>query len=112
QREVGQGLALEAAYAGLRGIHLPQGGFQLDSLPGQYLSLGTQLNQLVPNPFFGSVANGVLSQRNVQRGQLLLPFPQYPSMPDIGGSRGNSIYHSLQAQVEKRFGTGGCVLAS
>src|SRR5207244_2610986 len=95
QREVGQGLALEAAYAGLRGIHQPINSFQLDSMPDQYLSLGTQLNQQVPNPFFGYVANGVLSQRTVQRGQLLLPFPQYTSMPDIGGYRGNTIYHSL-----------------
>jgi hypothetical protein len=48
----------------------------------------------------------------VQYGQLLLPFPEYGTMPDIGGNIGVSSYHALQMKVEKRFAHGGTVLAS
>ena len=112
QREFKGAVAVEASYSGLRGLHLPQGALQLDQLSPQYFSLGTQLQQQVPNPFYGLIANGVLSQPTVQRGQLLLPFPQYTSVPDVGGYVGSSSYHSLQVKMEKRLHTGGMVLAS
>jgi hypothetical protein len=66
----------------------------------------------VPNPFFGLVRYGSLSQRNVQRGQLLLPFPQYTSVASGGGYVGHSTYHSLQMKVEKRMSSGGTILAA
>ena len=112
QRQIGQGLALEAAYAASHGVHLPQGGLQLDALPDQYVGLGAQLNTLVDNPFFGLIPNGAMSQRQVARGLLLLPFPQYSSLPDPGGYVGNSIYHSLQVKAEKRFASGGTLLGA
>jgi hypothetical protein len=112
QHELSQGIAIEVAYAALRGLHLPQGALQMNQISPQYLSLGSQLQQQVPNPFFGQIANGILSQPTVQRGQLLLPFPQYTSVPDVGGYVGKSVYHSLQVKVEKRFHAGGTVLSS
>jgi hypothetical protein len=112
QRQIGSDVAVEAAYAGLHGVHLPQGGFQLDTLPDQYLSLGSQLTTQVDNPLYGLVQNGPMSQAKVQQGLLLMKFPQYASLPDPGGYRGNSSYHSLQVKAEKRFRAGGSVLAS
>jgi hypothetical protein len=112
QHQFAGGLAVEAGYAGLRGLHLPQGILQVNELPDQYLALGSKLQQLVPNPFFGMVSTGPLAQPNVQYGQLLLPFPEYGNMPDIGGNIGTSSYHSLQAKVEKRFARGGTVLGA
>jgi hypothetical protein len=112
QHQFPKDVALEAAYAGLRGIHLPQGGLRYDVLPTQDLPLGSQLQQQVSNPFYGLIANGVLSQPTVQRCQLLMPFPEYTSTPDPGGYIGNSVYHALQVKAEKRFASGGTVLAS
>ena len=112
QRQVGADVALEAAYAGLRGVHLPQGGFQLNALPPQYLSLGSALTTQVDNPLYGLIANGPFSQPRVQQGLLLMPFPQYTSLPDPGGYRGNSSYHSLQVKAEKRFASGGTLLGA
>jgi len=112
QRELPAGVALEAAYAGASGVHLPFGTYQLDSLPAQYLSLGTGLNTLVANPFASVVKVGTLAQPTVQRGQLLLPFPQYTSVASGGGYVGNSTYHALQMKVEKRMPKGGTVLAA
>ena len=112
QHQFRSGLAVEAGYAGLRGLHLPQGILQVNELPDQYLALGSKLQQLVPNPFYGMVSSGALAQPTVQYGQLLLPFPEYGNMPDIGGNIGVSSYHSLQSKVEKRFARGGTVLGA
>ena len=112
QHEFKGAIALEASYSGLRGLHLPQGALQMNQLSPQYFSLGSQLQQQVPNPFYGLIANGVLSQPTVQRGQLLLPFPQYTAVPDVGGYVGKSSYHSLQMKMEKRFHNEGMVLVS
>jgi hypothetical protein len=112
QRQAWGGVAVEAAYAGSHGVHLPRGSWQANALPTQYLSLGSALNNLVPNPFFGLVQTGTLSQPTVKQGQLLLPFPEYTGVSESGGYLGNSTYHSLQMKVEKRFSQGGTVLAA
>jgi hypothetical protein len=112
QHQFAGDLSLEAGYAGLRGLHLPQGGLNLDQINPTYLSMGSQLKNLVPNPFYGTVQFGTLSQPTVQLGQLLLPYPQYTSLSDPGGYVGDSTYHSLQVKAEKRFKAGGTLLAS
>jgi len=112
QHQFAQGIAIEAAYAGLRGVHLPLGGYQMNQIPDQDLALGSQLKQQVNNPFYGIVKTGTLAQPTVQYGQLLLPFPQYTGFTDNGNDGGDSTYHSLQMKVEKRFRTGGTVLAA
>jgi hypothetical protein len=112
QHEFKGAVALEVSYSGLRGLHLPQGALQMNQLSPQYFSLGSQLLQQVPNPFYGLIANGILSQPTVQRGQLLLPFPQYTAVPDVGGYVGKSSYHSMQTKMEKRFHSGGMVLVA
>jgi hypothetical protein len=48
----------------------------------------------------------------VARGQLLRPFPEYTGFAIASANNRNSIYHSLQAKVEKRFKGGGSILAS
>ena len=105
-------VALEAAYAGAIGAHLPLGTYQLNALPTQYLSQGAALNTQVPNPFYGTVQNGTLAQPTVTRAQLLLPYPQYTSVAVGGGYLGHSTYHSLQMKVEKRMPAGGTILAA
>lgn len=102
QRELGNGLALDIAYAGSKGTGLP-GNIQADQLPDQYLSLGNALNQQVPNPFYGLVSVGTLSQPTVSRAQLLRPFPQYTGVTLTAIDVGSSIYHSMQLKATKRF---------
>jgi len=115
QRELWGDVAVEAAYAGNSGVHLPPGTYgtlQINALPVQYLSLGSQLNSLVPNPFYGLVRTGTLSQPTVTLGQLLRPFPQYTSVTIGAIGVCHNTYHALQAKAEKRFSKGGSILAA
>jgi hypothetical protein len=113
QRELPGGVILEAAYAGLKGVHLYRyPGQELDQLPDQYLSLGAQLLRQVPNPYFGKIATGTLASPTVPYGQLLRPFPQYTGFRYTNAADGNSSYNALQVKAEKRFATGGTVLLS
>src|SRR5262249_21628483 len=80
QRQLHENTVLEVAYAGNKGTHLPYflPSPEMDQLNPSLLSMGTQLVQLVPNPFYGIINTpGVLSQPTVQQGQLLRPYPQY-----------------------------------
>ena len=105
QRQMTRDSVLEVFYAGSTGVGLPAGfAAQSNQLPDQYLSLGSALQQLVPNPFYGQVQVGPLSQPQVQRAQLLRPFPQFDTLFDEGNPVGHSSYHSFQLQYKHRFG--------
>jgi len=110
QQELPGGWLLDAAYAGNRGTGLPV-TLQRNQLTVEQMALGTQLTQQVPNPFFGYVSVGPLSQRNVARGQLIRPFPQFANMNEAEYS-GFSVYHAAQFKVEKRFSRGFSVLGA
>lgn len=106
QQELGRGAVLEVLYAGSSGTGLPaQWASQMNQLADSHLALGAQLQQQVPNPFFGVVQSGPLAQRTVARGQLLRPFPQFQTLYVEGMPLGHSSYHSFQASFNKRFGT-------
>ncbi len=111
QRELPGGMAVDLTYAGSKGTHLPGPNQQIDQLPDQFLSLGSQLVQQVPNPFVGLVEIGALAQPTVQRGQLLRPFPEYNGVSITSPMNRNSVYHSAQVKVEKRF-RGSSILGS
>jgi hypothetical protein len=68
----------------------------------------------VSNPFAGVLpANaGLLAAPTVTQGQLLRPYPQFRSLTAQAPTLGDSIYHSLQTRLEKRFRSGGILLAS
>ncbi|MEP7365264.1 MAG: carboxypeptidase regulatory-like domain-containing protein [Acidobacteriota bacterium] len=112
QRELPGQILVDAAYVGSRGVHLAFKNRQTNELDPQYLSLGTALNQQVPNPFFGSINVGTLAQRTVTRRQLLLPYPQYTAVNVINMTVANSVYHSLQLKMDKRFSKGVGVLVA
>jgi hypothetical protein len=107
QRQFGSGFMLEVAYGGAKGTHLPVTR-QVDTLPDQFLSLGTQLTQSVANPFYGSVTavRSTLLQPTVVRGQLLRPYPQFTGIGFAGAGNANSAYESLQVSANKRFTNG------
>jgi hypothetical protein len=115
QRGIGSRILLQAAYAANKGTRLPLSGtLDVNALTEAQYRLGAVNNQLVPNPFSGVItdATSPLSLPTVSRGQLLKPYPQYTALNAIFATRGNSIYHSLQASAEKRFSLGFSVHAA
>jgi hypothetical protein len=102
QRTIFSDLLVEAAYLGSRGEHI-WSNLNINAANPQYLSLGSQLNALVPNPFFGKISSGSLSTPTVRQSSLLIPYPQYTSINDIRDSVGDSIYHAFTLRADKRF---------
>lgn len=104
QRYLPGGWIVEAGYSGNHGIRLPAGR-TLAYLPTEFLSLGTALQQQVPNPFLGIITVGTLSQPTVTRATTLRYFPQLTSVSGLA-SWANSIYHAFTLRVEKRLSKG------
>jgi hypothetical protein len=114
-RELPGNSHLQLGYAGNHGLKLQQsreGGIDFDQLPTSALSLGSKLNDLVPNPFFGVITSGTLAAAQVSRGQLLKPYPQFTSVLPLFQPGGQTKYDALQVKYDKRFGAGLQVNAS
>jgi len=105
QRELPGQLLLESAYVGTRGLQL-NSGVTFNQLRPELMSLGSQLNATVDNPFFGRVSLGTLTAPRVARGQLLRPFPQFATIGIVNVAGASSTYHSWQNTITKRFSHG------
>jgi carboxypeptidase family protein len=113
-RELPGQLALRASYVATLVHRIAANGAEnMNALPLSALSLGNLLLANINSPearaagipipypgFNGSVA------------QALLPFPQYLSTPGLASQVGNSSYHALQLNLQKRFGSGLSFLAA
>jgi hypothetical protein len=109
QRELPGQILLEVAYVGTQGNDLArvgEGGLSLNQLDPKHMALGSQLNQLVDNPFFGIVNNGPLLQSRVSRAQLLRPYPQFTDVIPLYHGGAISNYNSMQVTASKRLSHG------
>jgi outer membrane receptor protein involved in Fe transport len=124
QHQLPYGIALEAAYAGLHGMHLPV-SIPINQLPDNQLAKAAAdpdcssgnlkncfLTQQVANPFYGKISQGVLQKPTVTQNQLLRPFPQYGSLSNSGHYAGVSNYNALELKLEKRLAGGGTLLGA
>lgn len=112
QQEFSRSSVFTLSYAGSAGIHLSRnGGYNLNQLPDQYDSLGSQLLTATANPIAGRVT-GALNNPTVPLGQLLVPFPQFQGIAAAQTFAGQSNYHALQSSFQQRLGAGGTFLAS
>jgi len=114
QKQFGERFMVDVGYAGSRGIHLPLYSVNVNQLPNQHLSLGTDLLKQVPNPFYGVIpaSVGVLGQKTVAQGYLLKPYPHYLYMSAFSPNMGDSFYNALQVSAIRRFATGGQLMLS
>jgi hypothetical protein len=111
QYQITRNLLIDAAYAGSRGAHYAR-TIDANALNPLYASYGTQLNTLVPNPFFGQIKVGTLSQPTVALSQLFRPYPQYTNVTIINSPTADSSYHSIQLKLEQRMSHGQSFLVS
>lgn len=106
QRSIGSNFLVEAAYIGSRGLRIWNNTNRNATFP-QFLSMGSQLNSLVPNPFFGKISIGTMSTATVRQGLLLVPYQQYAgSISQIRASVGDSAYHAFTLRAERSFSKG------
>lgn len=112
QRELMSNSLIEVSYVGNRGTKM-QVGRDLNPVPNEYLSKSPvrdqatidYLGQQVPNPFYPLLPKTNLASVNVQRSQLLRPYPQYSGI-SRNENVGYSWYHSMQIRAERRFSKG------
>jgi hypothetical protein len=105
QRTLPGGLFLETGYIGTRGRGL-EFFYNANELHPSHLALGSRLTELVPNPFFGIVNEGIFTGQRVSRAQLLRPYPQFLDLSLAQNLGGDSWYHAGQLTVKKRMGLG------
>ncbi|MBL8232046.1 MAG: carboxypeptidase regulatory-like domain-containing protein [Bryobacterales bacterium] len=106
QRTFGSNLLVEVAYIGSRGMRI-WNNYNRNATNPQFLSLGSQLNSLVPNPFFGKVTIGTMSTATVRQGILLVPYPHYAgNVGQLRASVGDSAYHGFTLRAERTFSKG------
>ncbi len=116
-RQLARTTVMTVTYNGSRGVHLPIPSLELNQInPGYLANGGAFLTQLVPNPYFGKVSSGLLAQPMIPQEQLLKPFPTFAAASTanaFGGSLayfrppvGDSIYHGMTVQFERRFTRG------
>ena len=118
QHQLPWSTVLHAAYIGRKGTHLYAMGYanQFDALPpniaGGFRANPSYYLEQVPNPFEGLIPGSAdLSAPTIPRWKLYVPYPQYSAGTGTGLSSSfvpwaNSIFHSLQLSVEKRFSQG------
>ena len=112
QRELVANSLIEVSYVGNRGTGI-QVSRDLNPVPNEYLSRSpvrddatiNYLGQQVPNPFYPLLPKTNLASVNVQRSQLLRPYPQFSSV-STNENLGYSWYHSMQVRAERRFSAG------
>jgi hypothetical protein len=114
QRQLPGQVLFGAAYSGTRTNDYPV-TVAIDATPRQVQSqaretyISTRRNMLsdtVANPFSGLIASGSLSLANTTRGQLMLPYPHFTAISEIGQSIGSTRWNSLQMKVSKRYAKG------
>lgn len=118
QHEI-KSVLLDVTYLGTKGTHLYFGGAGSINYLGDWVESAspttiTQLNTKVANPFYGIITNPAssLSSATVSYNQLLKPYPQFSGFSGPDPPMGDSVYHSLQVRVEKRFSKGLQLLAT
>ena len=117
QRELGGGFALEVGYVASHSTHLTLGNpsINIDALSPTNLSLGNAaLQAQITNPFYGNplVGNGSLSGPQINKFQLLLPYPAYTAVNYIFGDQNHASYNSMVAKIQKRFSHGLTILST
>lgn len=107
QRSLPAGFVVTAGFVGSIGENL-YGAIQLNQLTSANLALGSAINKVVPNPFYGIITDpsSLLSKSTIQQGYLLRPYPQFLNFELLNDGWGRSVYRAGQLTVEHRLGQG------
>jgi hypothetical protein len=97
---------LDVSYVGNQGTNMILSSMNYGELDPKYLSMGSALNNLVPNPFYGIIQNSScgLNDKMVPQAQLLLPYPEFcggasAEQQPIGFSNYNALQVNYRVQA-------------
>ena len=108
QRQLPGDMSIGLTYMGSVGQHLTWGGtatgsVNINQVDPRYLSLGTRLQDNLPNPFRGNPdAGGFTGRTTLTRNQLLRPFPQFDNVNMIYSTLARSQYNAGVISISKR----------
>jgi hypothetical protein len=116
QRQLGKDWAITGEYQGIKGVHLLTNvfGWSLNNVPTGFYSLGSHLNDQVPNPFYGQ-SQTFSSQPTVPLSQLVALSPQYAGATSTTPGQatwGKSFSNFANLQIQSRNYRGLALLAS
>jgi hypothetical protein len=112
EHQFGATTLLDVAYAGSKGTNLTN-AVNINQLPDSDDSMGAQLlTKSSPNPFAANVPVTSPLNSSFTVGQSLRPYPQYLNTSIYNDAGFGTIYHSLQAEVQKQFGSSGRLLVA
>src|SRR5258708_21214623 len=80
QRQVNSNLLVEVAYVGSKTTHLFWNRMDNAVNPLVLDQLGSKIDNVVANPFFGKIQGGVRPFPAIRQSHLLPPHPQYPQI--------------------------------
>ena len=109
QREIGSGMVASAGYSGSRSANLTWTAASLNRNqlnPSNYGLGASALRARVDNPYFGKGGSNAVGGAQVERQQLLRPYPQFASVNFLNDSYINANFNSLVLKLQKRMGNG------
>jgi hypothetical protein len=114
QYQITANTMLELGYSGSQSRKLVFGQpWEANQLPAQFLSLGSKLDQEVPNPFYGYITDGTFSGETVPLHRLLRPYPAYASISLARSTPGASAsFNAMIIKLDKRFSHGLTMLST
>jgi hypothetical protein len=105
---------VDISYVGNHGVNVLAQYLEWNEFPASDLSMGSSLNDLVPNPYYGSITSSGcgLDQPTIVRAQLLRPYPEYCSVTEAQPAAAGSSYNALQATYTHHWHSGMQINAS
>ena len=106
QYQISPNAMFEIGYSGNVGRKLMYGQSRdVNQLAPAQLGLGSELNQQVPNPFFGVIESGPLSGETVPQHRLLRAHPHFTNVRGVVNEKGaSSTFNSLFTRFNLRLG--------
>jgi hypothetical protein len=100
---------LDVNYVGSRGSRITLGGMNYGQLDPNYLSMGSALNDPLPNPYTNALSSLGLTAMSCPYtvAQSLMPYPEFcGAVSAIDEPVGINNYNALQASFKHRFSQG------
>jgi hypothetical protein len=113
QRQLPSETLVEVAYTGMHSVKELESYSNFNEMPDSYLAQGTAGSVSINNPFFNIFpATSTLGTAKIAQSRLWAPFPQFSGLTVQGVPTGMTIYHAMQAKLEKRLSHGFNLLTS